>query len=77
MAQSSLQSTNQSAVFDETTRTIAKFTPNYYVSDSLSKIFHEGDISDPVIWQNLLILAIITLVIVIVGIQLFKRGAYR
>jgi ABC-2 type transport system permease protein len=65
------------AVFDETTRTIAKFTPNYYVSDSLSKIFHEGDISDPVIWQNLLILVIITLVIVIIGIQLFKRGANR
>jgi ABC-2 type transport system permease protein len=62
------------AVFDETTRTIARFTPNFYVSDSLSIIFHKGSVSDPVIWQNLLILAIITLVVVVVGIQLFKRA---
>lgn len=65
------------AVFDETTRTIAKFTPNFYVSDSLSVIFHEGKSSDPVIWQNLLILAIFSLVIVVIGIQLFKRNAQR
>jgi oleandomycin transport system permease protein len=61
------------AVFDETTRTIARFTPNYYVTDTLSVIFHEGSTSDPVIWQNLLILAIVSLVIVAAGIQLFKR----
>ena len=35
------------AVFNETTRTIAKFTPNYYVSSSLMVIFQEGSISDP------------------------------
>jgi ABC-2 type transport system permease protein len=62
------------AVFDETTRTIARFTPNFYVSDSLSIIFHTGSVSDPAIWQNLLILAIITLVVVVVGIQLFRRA---
>lgn len=61
------------AVFNETTRTIAKFTPNFYVSDSLSLIFHQGKISDPLIWQNLLTLAGISLVIVIAGIQAFKR----
>jgi ABC-2 type transport system permease protein len=61
------------AVFNETTRTIAKFTPNFYVSDSLSLIFHEGKIADPAVYQNLGILAAISLVIVIVGIQLFKR----
>jgi hypothetical protein len=65
------------AVFNETTRTIAKFTPNYYVSDSLSVIFHQGSISDPAIWQNLLILAIISLVAVVAGIQLFKKIGYR
>ena len=65
------------AVFDETTRTIARFTPNYYVSDSLSVIFHTGRLSDPVIGQNLLILASISLVIVIVGIQLFKKAEYQ
>ena len=65
------------AVFDETTRTIARFTPNYYVSDSLSVIFHTGRLSDPVIGQNLLILASISLVIVVVGIQLFKKAEYQ
>jgi ABC-2 type transport system permease protein len=65
------------AVFDETTRTIARFTPNYYVSDSLSIIFHTGKLSDPTLWQNLLILAVITLVIVLIGIQLFKRPGNR
>jgi ABC-2 type transport system permease protein len=65
------------AVFNDATRTIAKFTPNYYVTDSLSMIFHQGKVSDPVIWQNLLILAGISLVVVILGIQLFKRTAYR
>jgi ABC-type multidrug transport system permease subunit len=65
------------AVFSETTRNIARFTPNYYVSDSLSIIFHTGSLSDPVIWQNLLILAAISLVVVVAGIQLFKKTAYR
>jgi ABC-2 type transport system permease protein len=62
------------AVFDETTRTIARFTPNFYVSDSLSMIFHEGKVNDPAVWQNLLILVIITLVVVMVGILLFRRA---
>jgi ABC-type multidrug transport system permease subunit len=65
------------AVFNETTRTIAKFTPNYYVTDSLSVIFHEGSISDPAIWQNFLILALISLVAVVAGIQIFKKTGYR
>jgi ABC-2 type transport system permease protein len=65
------------AVFSEATRRIAHFMPNYYVSDSLSIIFHQGRLSDPAIWQNLAILAAISLVIVIAGIQLFKRTAYR
>jgi hypothetical protein len=59
------------------TRTIARFMPNYYVSDSLSVIFFSGSVSDTVIWQNLLILAAISVVIVIAGIQLFRRTAYR
>lgn len=65
------------AVFNETTRNIARFMPNYYVSDSLSVILHQGRVSDPVIWQNLAILAGISLVVVVAGIQLFKRTAYR
>ncbi|MFN2189189.1 MAG: ABC transporter permease [Candidatus Promineifilaceae bacterium] len=65
------------AVFDDTTRTIAKFTPNYYVTDSLMTIFHEGKVSEPAIWQNLLILASISLVVAILGIQIFKRTTFR
>jgi ABC-2 type transport system permease protein len=65
------------AVFNDTTRTIARFTPNFYVSDSLSIIFQQDSVSDAAIWQNLLILAIITLVIVVAGIQLFKRTEFR
>ena len=65
------------AVFNETTRTIAKFTPNYYVSDSLSIIFHRGSVSDPVLWQNLAILTGATLVIVILGIWLFTQTKNR
>jgi ABC-type multidrug transport system permease subunit len=64
-------------VFNETTRNIARFMPNYYVSDSLSIIFLKGSVSDPVIWQNLLILAIISLIVVVAGIQIFKRTQFR
>lgn len=65
------------AVFNDTTRLIAKFTPNFYVSDSLSIIFQQGKVSDPVIWQNLMILAANSLVVVVAGIQLFKKTEYR
>jgi ABC-2 type transport system permease protein len=65
------------AVFNDTTRTIARFTPNFYVSDSLSIIFQQDSVSDAAIWQNLLTLALITLVIVVAGIQLFKRTEFR
>jgi ABC-2 type transport system permease protein len=61
------------AVFDETTRTIARFTPNYYVSDSLSIIFQQGSLSAPALWQNLAILAGITLLVVALGIGLFAK----
>jgi ABC-2 type transport system permease protein len=64
------------AVFSDMTRNIARFMPNYYVTDSLSVIFHTGGIAEPVIWQNLLILAIISVVVVVAGIQLFRRTAY-
>ena len=64
-------------VFNEATRTIARFMPNYYVNDSLSIIFFTGDLSNPVLWQNLIILTVITLVITVAGILLFKRTEFR
>ncbi len=65
------------AVFNEMTRNIARFMPNYYLSDSLSIIFHTGNVSDPILWQNMLTLALISLVLVIAGIQIFKKTGYR
>ena len=65
------------AVFNDTTRLIAKFTPNYYVSDSLSIIFQQGIVSSQAIWQNLMILAAISLVVVVAGMQIFKRNEFR
>lgn len=65
------------AVFNDTTRLIAKFTPNYYVSDSLSIIFQQGIVSSQAIWQNLMILAAISLVVVVAGVQIFKRNEFR
>jgi ABC-2 type transport system permease protein len=65
------------AVFNDTTRLIAKFTPNYYVSDSLSIIFQQVIVSSSAVWQNLLTLAAISLVVVIAGMQIFKRNEFR
>jgi len=65
------------AVFDETTYNIARFMPNFYATDSLTYIFNGASLSEPVIWKNLLILFVISLVIVVAGIQLFKRTEFR
>ncbi len=65
------------AVYDEMTYNIARYTPNFYATDTLSRIFNGASLSEPVIWKNLLILSIISLVIVVAGIQLFKRTEFR
>ena len=65
------------AVFDEMTSRIAHFTPNFYVTESLTRIFHGAPLSDRIVWQNLLILSIISLVVVVAGIQLFKKTEFR
>jgi ABC-type multidrug transport system permease subunit len=65
------------AVFDETTRAIARFAPNYYATDSLFLILNGSPLSNGIIWQNLLILMAISLVVVVVGMQLFKRTEFR
>jgi ABC-2 type transport system permease protein len=65
------------AAFSEMTISIARFTPNFYVTESLTRIFHGASMSDRIMWQNLLILAIISLVAVVAGIQLFKRTEFR
>ena len=57
----------------DTTRPIAMFLPSYYVTDSLTKIFNGNFLTEPSIWINLLIVTIISFVIIIIGIQLFKK----
>ena len=61
------------AVFNEATLKIAKLMPNFYVSDSLIRVLHLGNISDPVVWRNFLTLAGITLAVVTAGIGLFNK----
>ena len=65
------------AAFSEMTMSIAKFTPNHYVTESLTRIYHGASLSDGIVWKNFLILTIISLVIVVAGIQLFKRTEFR
>ncbi|MFN2184060.1 MAG: ABC transporter permease [Anaerolineae bacterium] len=64
------------AVFNEATLTIARFMPNHYVTETLYVIFFTGDLSNPVIWQDFLILAGISLVITGIGIVLFRRAEF-
>jgi ABC-2 type transport system permease protein len=65
------------AVFSEPTRAIARFMPNFYATDTLSIVLHTGNLGDPMIVRNLLILAAIGIVVVAIGIQVFRRTAYR
>jgi len=55
------------------TRVIAMFLPSYYVTDALTSIFN----GDPLTSTNIIIdfafISIISIVIVIIGIQLFKK----
>ncbi|MBY9007119.1 MAG: ABC transporter permease [Candidatus Lokiarchaeota archaeon] len=55
------------------TRIIAMFLPSYYVTDSLTIIFNGAALTDLSIWINLAVIASISVVIVIIGIQLFKK----
>jgi len=57
----------------ESTRLIAMFLPSHYATDSLKMIFMGTPLTEITIWTNLAVLAILSIVIVIVGIQLFKR----
>jgi ABC-type multidrug transport system permease subunit len=65
------------AAFNEQTIAIARFTPNFYVTESLTRIFHGASLTDQIVWKNFLILSIISLVIVVAGIQLFKKTEFR
>ena len=63
--------------FSEMTIKIARFTPNFYVTEPLTWIFNGAPLTDSIIWKELLILSIISLVSAVAGIQLFKRTEFR
>lgn len=65
------------AAFSEMTMNIARFTPNHYVTESLTRIYHGASLNDGIVWKNFLILTLISLVIVVAGVQLFKRTEFR
>ena len=65
------------AAFSEMTMSIAKYTPNHYVTATLTHIYHGGSLTDGLVWKNFLILSAISLVVVLVGIQLFKKTEFR
>lgn len=54
------------------TAIISMFLPSAYVTDSITMLF-EGDLLNPLIWIKLVTVALISVVIVIVGILLFKK----
>ncbi|TFG03210.1 MAG: ABC transporter permease [Promethearchaeota archaeon] len=59
---------------NEATKVIAYFLPSYYATESLSMIFLDGvALTNLTIWMNLGILSILAIVIVFMGILLFKR----
>jgi hypothetical protein len=59
------------------TYNIARFTPNFYVTDSLMRIFHGGVVFDQAIWRNVGILFAICVAAAAAGVQLFKRTEFR
>ena len=65
------------AAFNEMTMSVARYTPNHYVTESLTRIYHGASLTDGIVWKNFLILTIISLVVVVAGIQLFKKTEFR
>ena len=56
-----------------TTRPIAMALPSYYVTDGLTSIFGGAPLSDLNIWIDLIVVAIVSVAIVIIGILLFNK----
>ena len=55
------------------TQVISMFLPSAYVTDGITMLFNGVPLTNPLIWIKLGTVALISVVIVIVGIQLFKK----
>jgi ABC-2 type transport system permease protein len=56
-----------------TTQVAAMFFPIYYATNSIDMLFRGVPLTEITIWINLVVLAIYSIVILIIGIKLFKR----
>ena len=61
----------------DTTRIIASFIPSYYVTDALISIFRGDILTSKNILIDLAVISIVSVIIIIIGIQLFKKYGYK
>ncbi len=60
--------------FVPASREIARFVPSYYVTDALTSLFLRGaPLSSPVVLVDLLVVAIVSVVVAVIGIAVFQR----
>ncbi|MFX0027403.1 MAG: hypothetical protein ACFE8M_13455 [Candidatus Hermodarchaeota archaeon] len=57
----------------EATKVIGYAIPSYYVSAGIYRIFYGGTLTDIFIWWDLLVIAIITFILYIIGVKLYDR----
>ena len=58
---------------NETTKMIAVFLPSYYATDAITMIFNGIILTDLKIWIDLAIISTISVVVIVIGIWLFKK----
>lgn len=47
--------------------------PSQYVTEGIYRIFYGGTLADPVIWYDLFVIVIISLIIYVIGLKLYDR----
>ncbi|MFX1499004.1 MAG: ABC transporter permease, partial [Promethearchaeota archaeon] len=57
----------------DTTRIIALFLPSHYATDALNLVFSGEQLTNLTIWIDLGIISLMALIIIVIGILLFKR----
>ncbi len=67
-----------SAGFSSTAQTIGQFVPSYYVTDALTTLFLRGaPVSSPAVLYDLGVLSVVSVIVLLLGIFLFKRYGTR
>ena len=47
--------------------------PSQYVTEGIYRIFYGGTLADPVIWYDLFVIVIISLIIYVIGLKLYDK----